>query len=193
MTPPLGVSVPHRGNWLSRAGGRAALALLGWRIEGVVPDVARAVVIVAPHTSNWDFLVGIAAMLALGLDARWIGKDTLFRPPFGALLRALGGTPVDRDSPEGVVDEGVRRLRQPDRLFLGLAPEGTRARVERWKTGFHRMARGAEVPIWPVALDYRRKTVDLLPPFTPTDDVEGDVRALRALFSPEMARHPDQF
>ena len=193
MTPPLGEAVPSRGNRLSRAAGRATLALLGWRFEGHVPNVPRAVVIVAPHTSNWDFVVGIAAMLALGLDARWIGKDTLFRPPFGPLLRWLGGTPVDRDAPEGVVEEVVRRLQRADRLFLALSPEGTRRKVERWKTGFHRIARHAGVPIWPVAFDYRRKAVVLMPPFMPTDDLEADVRSLRASFSGDMARHPDQF
>lgn len=193
MAPPLGEAVPSRSNRLSRAAGRAVLALLGWRFEGAVPDIARCVLIVAPHTSNWDFVIGIAAMLGLGLDARWIGKDTLFRPPFGALLRWLGGTPVDRDAPEGVVEEVIRRLREADRLFVAISPEGTRRKVERWKTGFHRMARGAGVPIWPVALDYRRKAVVLMPPVTPTDDLEGDVRALRSLFSPEMARYPDHF
>ncbi len=173
--------------------GRAALSLLGWRFEGVVPNASRCVLIVAPHTSNWDFVIGIAAMLALGLDARWIGKDSLFRPPLGTLLRWLGGTPVDRDAPEGVVDDAVRQLRQADRLFLTLSPEGTRRKVDRWKTGFHRMARGAGVPIWPVALDHGHKAVVLMPLFPPTDDLEGDVRALRALYSPHMARYPEQF
>ena len=149
--------------------------------------------IVAPHTSNWDFLVGICAMLALGLDARWIAKDSLFRPPLGLLLRWLGGTPVDRGAPEGVVEDAVRKLRQADRLCLTVTPEGTRRKVERWKTGFHRMARGAGVPIWPVALDHGRKVVMLMPAFTPTNDLEGDVHALRGLFTPEMARHPKQF
>jgi 1-acyl-sn-glycerol-3-phosphate acyltransferase len=192
VTPPLGPAVPSRGNRLSRALGRAALALLGWRFEGEVPNVSRVILVVAPHTSNWDFLVGISAMLALGLDARWIGKDTLFRPPLGPLLRWLGGAPVDRDAPEGVVENAVRQLGAADRLCLTLSPEGTRRRVERWKTGFHRMARRADVPVWPVALDYSRKAVVLLPLYTVSHDVEGDVRALRSLFTPAMARYPDQ-
>jgi len=193
VTPPLGPLTPSRGNRLSRAAGRAVLALLGWRLEGEVPNRPRVVLVVAPHTSNWDFLLGISAMLALGLDARWIGKDTLFRPPLGPLLRWLGGTPVDRNAPEGVVPEAVRRLRTEDRLCLTLSPEGTRRKVERWKTGFHRMARQADVPVWPVAFDYSRKVVALLPVFTPTDDLESDLRALRSLFTPAMARHPEQF
>jgi 1-acyl-sn-glycerol-3-phosphate acyltransferase len=193
VTPPLGPAAPSRGSFLSRAAGRAALAVLGWRIEGEVPNVPRVVLVVAPHTSNWDFVVGIATMLALGLDARWIGKDSLFRAPFGPLLRWLGGTPVDRDAPEGVVEGAVRRLETADRLFLTLSPEGTRRKVARWKTGFHRMARRAGVPVWPVALDYSRKAVELLPLFTVSDDLEGDLEALRSLFTPAMARNPDQF
>jgi 1-acyl-sn-glycerol-3-phosphate acyltransferase len=193
VTPPLGAAVPSRGNALSRALGRAVLRLLGWRLEGEVPNLPRVVLIVAPHTSNWDFLVGIAAMLALGLDARWIAKDTLFRPPLGALLRWLGGNPVDRNAAEGVVGDVARRLRTEDRLFVTLAPEGTRRKVERWKTGFHRMARQGGVPVWPVALDYSRRVVALLPLFTPTDDLEADLGALRSLFSPAMARYPAQF
>jgi 1-acyl-sn-glycerol-3-phosphate acyltransferase len=193
VTPPLGPAAPSRGNRLSRAVGRAALALLGWRFEGEVPNVSRVILVVAPHTSNWDFVVGISAMLALGLDARWIAKDTLFRPPLGPLLRWLGGTPVDRGAPEGVVENAVRQLKAADRLFLTLSPEGTRRKVERWKTGFHRMARQAGVPVWPVALDYARKAVVLLPLYSVSDDLEGDVRALRSLFKPAMARHPDQF
>jgi 1-acyl-sn-glycerol-3-phosphate acyltransferase len=185
--------VPSRGNRLSRAVGEAVLSLLGWRFEGSVPDLSRCVAIVAPHTSNWDFVVGLAAMLALGLDARWMGKDTLFRPPFAALMRFLGGTPVDRAAPDGVVEGAVRRLQEADRLFLALSPEGTRRKVERWKTGFHRIARAAGVPIWPVAFDYGRKIVHLLPAYMPTDDLEGDVRRLRSLYSSDMACHPDSF
>jgi 1-acyl-sn-glycerol-3-phosphate acyltransferase len=193
VAPPLGEAVPGRGNRLSRALGEAVLRLLGWRFEGRVPDLSRCVAIVAPHTSNWDFVVGLAAMLALGLDARWMGKDTLFRRPFGGLMRLLGGTPVNRASPEGIVEEAIERLREADRLFLTLSPEGTRRKVQRWKTGFHRIARGARVPIWPVAFDYTRKVVHLLPAYAPTDDLEADVGRLRSLFSPEMARYPDRF
>lgn len=193
LTPPLGEAVPRRGNRLGRAVGRAALALGGWRFEGAVPNVPRAVIIVAPHTSNWDFVVGIAARLAIGFDVRFIGKDSLFRPPFGPLLRWLGGLPVDRAAPEGLAEEVARRMREADGFFLALSPEGTRHKVDRWKTGFHRIARGAGAPIWPVAFDHRRKVVVFMPPFAPTPDVGADVRALRALFSPEMARYPDQF
>ena len=192
-TPRLGESVPRRGNFFSRAIGRAGLFLIGWRFGGAVPDLPRMVLVVAPHTSNWDFLVGILAMLALGLDARWLGKDTLFQTPWGFLLRFMGGIPVDRGAPDGVVPGAVDLIRRSDRLCLALSPEGTRKKVERWKTGFHRIARGARVPVWPVAFDYRRRVVDLQAPVELTDDVEGDLAALRSRYSREMARYPEKF
>lgn len=151
------------------------------------------VLIVAPHTSNWDFALGIAAMLALGLDGRWLGKDTLFKAPWAFLLRWLGGIPVDRNSPDGVVPAVVDLLRRSERLCLAVAPEGTRRKVERWKTGFHRIARGAGVPVWPVAFDHGRRVVQLMDAVELTDDLEGDVRALRSRFSKEMALYPEQF
>jgi 1-acyl-sn-glycerol-3-phosphate acyltransferase len=192
-TPRLGENVPQRGNFLSRALGRAGLALLGWRFAGAAPNLRRMVLVVAPHTSNWDFLVGIFAMLALGLDARWLGKDTLFKTPWGFLLLWLGGIPVDRGAPDGVVPGAVDLIQRSDRLCLALSPEGTRRRVERWKTGFHRIARAARVPVWPVAFDYSRRIVDLMAPVDLTDDVEADVAALRARYSKEMARYPGNF
>lgn len=191
--PAIGPSVPRRGNALSLALGRAALACLRWRVEGEIPDVSKVVAIVAPHTSNWDFVVGLAAMLALGLRVEWLGKGTLFRPPFGALLRWLGGIPVDRSAADGVVDAAVDRFREKPTLFLGLAPEGTRKKVERWKSGFHRIARRAGVPILLVSLDYRLRVLGLGPLFTPTEDFEADLAALRSRFASGMARNPESF
>ncbi len=177
--PPLGEKVPRRGNSASRL--------------GEVPDVPRCVAIVAPHTSNWDFVVGIGALLALGLHGRWLGKHSLFRPPLGRLFHWAGGIPVHRANAEGVVEQAVASLREVTPFFLALAPEGTRRRVERWKTGFYRIACGAGVPIWPVALDYRSRVVRLHPPFAPTGDFEADVGRLRHFFSAAMARHPEGY
>jgi 1-acyl-sn-glycerol-3-phosphate acyltransferase len=168
------------------------LSLLGWRLEGGVPDVPRCVVIVAPHTSNWDFVVAMGALLALGLRGRWLGKNGLFRPPLGALLRWTGGVPVDRSSAVGVAEQAAASLRA-EPFFLGIAPEGTRRRVERWKTGFHRIARGAGTGIWPVVLDYRTRVFRLLPLFEPTDDLDGDMARLRSLYHASMARYPKNY
>jgi 1-acyl-sn-glycerol-3-phosphate acyltransferase len=153
--------------------------MLRWRIEGEIPDLAKMVIIAAPHTTNWDFVVGIAAKLALGLEVLWLGKDTLFRFPLGVLMRRLGGLPVDRTASHGVVDAIVREFETRDPRIIGLAPEGTRKRVTRWRTGFYHIARGAGVPIVTVALNWDARALQLGAPFTTTGDVDADLRELR--------------
>lgn len=149
-----------------------------FRIEGEVPDAPKLVIAVAPHTSNWDFVVGAAAMFALDLRLTFIGKHTLFVGPLGALLRWMGGIPVDRSASHGIVGESVAAFRSRPALVLAIAPEGTRSRVERFKTGFLHIARGAQVPVVLAALDYGARCVRLGPAFLPGDDVEVDrVRA----------------
>jgi 1-acyl-sn-glycerol-3-phosphate acyltransferase len=189
--PHLGPNVPRRGNAFSRGVGRLGLGLLAFRIEGPVPDVARVVLIVAPHTSNWDFVVGLFAKLALGLRARFIAKHTLFRGPFGSFLRWLGGMPVDRKMPGGIVESAIETMRAADRLFLVLTPEGTRSKVPAWRSGFYRIAHGAGVPILPVAFDYRKRRVAFQPLFTPSGDYEADLPALRSGFEAAMAYRPE--
>jgi len=190
--PVVGPSVPRRGNALSRGLGRLVLRGLGWRIEGEMPDLPRCVAIVAPHTSNWDFLVAFGALLALGLRGRFLGKDTLFRPPLGFLLGWAGGLPVDRARPEGVVEQAVAALRG-EAFFLGLAPEGTRRRVDRFKTGFHRIAAGAGVPVWPVSIDHRARVLGFHAPLWPTADLEADLARLQSHFDAAMARYPAEY
>jgi len=191
--PELGAEVPQRRSRLLRGLGRAVLAILGWRVLGQFPNVPKCVIIVAPHTSNWDFVVGIATLFALSLRASYLGKHSLFRGPFGALVRATGGIPVDRESPLGIVERAIELVRGSDRIFLALSPEGTRQRVESWKSGYYRIAVGAGVPILPVAFDYPRKAVVLLPLFVPSGDYARDEAALRALFSARMARRPEGY
>ena len=191
--PALGDNVPRRGNGASRLLGRLILRWRGFRVEGEVPNVPRCVAIVAPHTSNWDFVVGIGALLALGLRGRWLGKHSLFRPPLGGLFFWAGGIPVYRANAEGVVEEAVASLREAEPFIPALAPEGTRTRVPRWKTGYHRIAHGAGVPIWPVALDYRSRVVRLHPPLAPTGDLEADEARLQLLFTAAMASHPEGY
>lgn len=184
---------PHRG---SRCGPRIARGLLslgGWRVSGVLPPCPRFVVIVAPHTSNWDFLVAVLAMFAVDLRVSWLGKHTIFRFPCGTVLRWLGGEPVDRSAPERAVAAAIERLREGQPWVLGLAPEGTRRRADHWKSGFHRIAVGALVPIVPVWIDYQAREVGIGAPFNPSLDEAADVAELRALFRKEMARHPAHF
>jgi 1-acyl-sn-glycerol-3-phosphate acyltransferase len=185
--------VPRTGNRLTRALGRAALRVLGWRIDGTFPDVSRCLVIAAPHTSNWDFVVALATLLALGLRLHWLGKHTIFRGPLRQLWGALGGIPVDRSAAGGVVEGAVARFRGSGAMLVAIAPEGTRKRVERWKSGYYRIAHAAGVPILPVALDWPARTLRLLPLFEPTGDLARDEPLLRAHFHAGMARVPARY
>jgi 1-acyl-sn-glycerol-3-phosphate acyltransferase len=184
---------PQRGWSRLQAIARMMLRLTGWRIVGAVPHEAKFVAIVAPHSSNWDFPVGVMAMFALDLDVHWFGKDTLFRWPFGAILRRLGGRPVRREMPEGVVAEIASAVRASDQFILALAPEGTRKRVTAWRTGFYRIAEQAQVPIVPVWLDWRRREVGIGAPIRTSGYLASEIGALQAFYSPEMALRPASF
>jgi len=181
--PEVPPQLPRRGNALTTAFGRALFALTGWRIEGAIPDAPKLVAIVAPHTSNWDFIVGIAAVFALDLRVRFLGKHTLFNPWLGGLMRWLGGTPVVRDAPQGAVPEAVAMMEREPRVLLGLAPTGTRALGAPWRSGFYHIAVAAGVPILPVAFDFPAKTIRLFPLFAPAGDYDADLPRLQALYA----------
>jgi len=160
-----------------------------WSFAGTVPNVSKAVIIVAPHTSNWDFVIGAAGMLAIDLELRFLGKHSLFNGPLAPLMRGLGGIPVDRGRPgSGVAEEMADRMRSADRLLLALAPEGTRSSVDRWKTGFHRIALAGGVPIAPVALDFGRREIRFGPTLMPTEDLQADIAVLGAFFGGARGR-----
>lgn len=188
--PALGPQIPRTGSPVSRAIGRWILDALGWNVEGDVPNRPKLVIIAAPHTSNWDFVVGVAAKLALGLDVMWLGKDTLFRGPLGMMMRRLGGRPVNRAASHDVVKDVVEEFHRRDRLVLALAPEGTRKRVERWRTGFYHIAHAAGVPIVPVALNFGERAIQIGAPFTTTGDADADIRELQRRFAGVRGRHP---
>jgi 1-acyl-sn-glycerol-3-phosphate acyltransferase len=179
----VGQNVPRRGGALAEAFGRSGLRLMGWRIEGDIPDHPRMVAIVAPHTSNWDFPVGLFARYALRLDASWLGKHTLFRPPFGWIMRRWGGIPVDRSAAHDVVAQTIESISSRPRVFLVITPEGTRKQVSRWRTGFWHIARGAGVPILPIAFDWGSRVVRIFPAFTPRENVDDDVAELQSKYA----------
>ena len=180
--PALPPSLPRRGNGFSRWLGRTALAAAGWRIEGEFPDRPKLVAIVAPHTSNWDFVLGISAVFALGLSVRFLGKDTLFYPPLGWLMRWFGGTPVVRETPQGAVAQAVAMIEAEPAVFLGIAPAGTRTRDRPWRSGFYHIAHAARVPILPAAFDGAARAIRLLPMFETSGDYEADLPRLMALY-----------
>jgi 1-acyl-sn-glycerol-3-phosphate acyltransferase len=180
--PHVPPALPRSGGPFTRWIGRAALTALRWRIEGDLPNRSKFVVIAAPHTSNWDFVVGIAARFALGIDVSWLGKHTLFRGPWSVILRRWGGIPIDRSASNDTVSRIVGEFRERQTFILALAPEGTRRKVSEWRTGFWYIAHGAGVPIVPVAFDWARRRIVIRPPFETTGDASADVGALRGSY-----------
>ena len=170
--------------------GRSWLRLFGWSVEGELPNVPRFVIIGAPHTSYWDGPNTFAVAWSYGIDFAWLGKHSLFRWPFGPVLRHLGGIEVDRAAPGGLIEAVVSRFEASEALFLAVAPSGTRSRRDRWKSGFYRIAVAAGVPIVPAYMDYERKVAGVGEAVWPTGDVKADMDRLRAVYEGVRARHP---
>ncbi|MGQ0649782.1 MAG: lysophospholipid acyltransferase family protein [Gemmatimonadaceae bacterium] len=193
IAPVLPPTVPRRPSALRRSIGIQGLRLIQWRVEGNLPDVPKLVIIVAPHTSNWDFVVAFLAYLALQLDATWFGKHTLFRWPMGVLFRYFGGIPIERSRSANVVDVYIEEFARRNRMVLAIAPEGTRKRTTEWKTGFYHIALGARTDIVPVALDYPSRRIRIFDAVKPTGDLEPDLEVLRSWYRPVMARYPEKY
>ena len=156
----------------------------GWRVRGEFPDVPKLVLIAAPHSSWWDGVWGLLVKVAVGVDIAFMGKRELFRGPLGWLLRNLGGIPIERSAAHGVVEQMLAKFAASPKLWLGIAPEGTRKRVAKWKSGFWHIARDAAVPIFPIAFDYATRSIVLGPLLEPSDDLDGDLARLRAWYAP---------
>jgi 1-acyl-sn-glycerol-3-phosphate acyltransferase len=180
---------PRAGGAFARWLGRTVLRLGGWRVTGAFPDVPRAMIIAAPHSSMWDAVWGLAAKLAMGLHVEFMAKQEAFFWPLGAILRALGGFPVDRRAATGVVDQLIERVHSRDRLWMVIAPEGTRRRVERWKTGFWKIAMAANLPVVCVTFHYPDKTIGIGPTVTMSGDLERDMATLREFYRPFQGKH----
>ena len=191
--PPLGPRIPSRGNALTRFIGRAMMTLTGWKFEGTLPDVPKFVMIIAPHTSNWDFIVGLWAYFALSFRASWLGKHTIFKWPLGPFMRWLGGIPVERSVSRDRVSETVHAFESSEQLLLILAPEGTRKYVAEWKTGFYHVANNAHVPIVPVAFDFRNHVIKIFEAFYTTGDAESDIDRLQDHYRGIVGKHPENF
>ena len=161
---------------------RAGLHLAGWRTNLSEAPPPPCVFIGAPHTSNWDFPLMLAAVLALEHDARWLGKDSLFRPPFGGLMRWLGGIPVDRSSPHNLVGSMATFFKQNPGLILCVPPEGTRKKVGRWRTGFYYIALEAGIPIVMTVLDAEERQIRILGHHTPAGDAEREIREIQGRY-----------
>jgi len=170
---------------------RGVLRLCGWNLTGEFPDVPKLVLIAAPHSSWWDGVWGLLIKVAIGADVHFMGKQELFRGPLGGLLRRLGGVPIDRSAAKGVVEQMIDQFRQREKLWLGIAPEGTRKPVTRWKSGFWHIAHDAGVPIFPVAFHYPDRTIRLGPLFDAGTDMGATMQRLREWYAPFKGKHRD--
>jgi 1-acyl-sn-glycerol-3-phosphate acyltransferase len=167
--------------------------ILGWKIEGDFPeDLKKYIVAVAPHTSNWDFPLGVMARSILRMrNTYFLGKHTLFKPPFGWFFRWLGGYPVDRSTSHDVVQQVVDVFNQHENFIIALAPEGTRKKVEKLRSGFYHIAKTAHIPIVPVGFDFSKKRVVISKPFYPTDNQEADFDTLLAFYRTMRGKNPE--
>ncbi len=171
--------------------GCIGLRLAGWDVEGTIPPYRKFVIIGAPHTSNWDFFLGLAVAYVYRMKISWMGKHTLFRWPLGGIMKRLGGIPVDRENPEGVVDQIAGQFRQSQKLIILLAPSGTRKKRDHWRSGFYRIALAAQVPIVCGYLDYGNKKACIGLSFTPTGNIKKDMDRVRAFYKGTQGRHPE--
>jgi 1-acyl-sn-glycerol-3-phosphate acyltransferase len=172
-----------------RALGLAAYRAAGWRVEGAAPPDKKFVVIAAPHTSNWDlpFMLGVALKFRIRLH--WMGKDNLFKPPFGWFMRALGGIPVDRSKSNNAVAQMIRIFDDADQLAVAIPPEGTRSKVRYWKTGFYHIAHGAGVPIAMGFLDYKRKVGGIGMTMKTSGDYDADLEIIKRFYADVTPKH----
>ena len=174
---------------------RLFLRATGWRVQGALPpEAARSVIIAAPHTSNWDLPYTLMMAFALGLHIRWLGKRSIFRAPFGGVMRWLGGIEVNRETSSNLVAASAQALTAaPGALQLVVAPEGTRGRTRHWKTGFYFIAVQAQVPVVLAYLDYEKKVGGIGPLFRPTGDVDADMAQIRRFYAPIKGKRPEAF
>jgi 1-acyl-sn-glycerol-3-phosphate acyltransferase len=170
-------------NWL--------LGLFGWRVVSVPPPMQKGVVIIYPHTSNWDFVIGVAARAVLQLRMHWVGKHTLFRWPFETVMRFLGGVPVDRKNTHGFVAQLQKEFDRYAQFFIVITPEGTRSKTEYWKSGFYHIADGLKLPIGLACIDYVRREVGIMVWITPTGNRENDLARMREAYRGRRGKNPE--
>ena len=176
-------------HWFSRM----ALRLTGWRVVGGAPTVPKYVLIAAPHTSNWDFPVALMVCFALRLRVYWMGKDSLFPPLVGGVMRWLGGIPVNRARSGNLVQATVDAYNSNARLIVIVPPEGTRSKVAQWKTGFYYIAQGAGVAVALGYLDFRKKEAGLSRMFQPSGDIAADMVEIQAFYAGITGKNPGKF
>jgi len=193
IMPELPPALPRHHSARAQRLGCWVLQRLGWQVRGALPDVPKLVAAVAPHTSNWDFIVAFAASLALGLKISFLGKHSIFVWPIRNFLLRFGGIPVERSQRHGIVPQLVATFAREPKLLLGIAPEGTRKKVTQWKSGFWQIAKQSGVPIQLIGLDFASKSIVFGPLLQPGDSFDEDYPLMRAFFEQMQPRIPENF
>ncbi|GAA4355390.1 lysophospholipid acyltransferase family protein [Kangiella marina] len=170
---------------------RALLRLFGWKVVGKLPKVDKCVLIFAPHTSNWDFVLMLMTRFCFKMDVAYLGKHTLFKPPLGWFFRWVGGIPVERSTKSNVVKQVVSQISERDKVQLALAPEGTRSKKPYWKSGFYHIAVQAGVPIVFTYLDTSTKTLGIGDFIQPTGDIQSDMDKIRDFYKDKSGIRPE--
>lgn len=187
--PTLPKDLPSRGSKLTRQFFKRLYLVQGWKFEGDFPNLPKAVAIISPHTSNYDGWYAFIAMLGIGIQVTIFGKDTLFKPPFDQFLSWCGVIPVKRDTPHGLTQQIVDVINSKDKIWIAMAPEGTRKSAENIRSGFYHIAKGANIPIVIFAFDYNHKIIRCLGMIYPTKNYEKDLNEIleryRGQFSPK--------
>ena len=162
---------------------RFGINISGWTIKGMVPDEERIVIIAAPHTSNWDFVLAMLAIFGLNIKLRWLGKHSIFKPGFKIFFKWLGGIPVYRDNPSNLIDNVVKIVKKEKSIVIAMTPEGTRKKVKRWKTGFLRIAKQTHSKILLISIDAPTKSIGIGKIFNPTGNSEDDLAFIQKYYS----------
>ena len=167
---------------------------MGWKIVGSYPkELKKFIIVGAPHTSNTDFVLGVLMKYITGLPINFIGKQSLFKPPYGFIFKALGGTPVDRTKSANMVEAIIDVFNSNEEFILAISPEGTRKKVDKWKTGFYHIAKGANVPIIFNTFDFGKKEYLISDPYYLTDNMEKDFLFFHNFYKDVKGKHPDQY
>lgn len=173
---------------------RLILRAFGWKVEVTAPDFDKCIICVAPHTSNWDFILGKLAYASVGRSAGFLMKDTWFFFPLGTIFKAMGGIPVARKKKGGgLVDTLIQKFHDAKTLHIAITPEGTRSRTARWHTGFLQVAIGANIPCLLGAIDYPTKTIKVNDIFIPSGNIDADMRIIKDFYRPYTGKYPDKF
>lgn len=172
---------------------RFILKIAGWKVNITVPDYPKCIICVAPHTSNWDFVLGKLAYASIGRKAGFLMKESWFFFPLGFIFKAIGGIPVPKKRGGSLVDTLIEKYNDSEKLTLAITPEGTRSKTDKWRYGFLHIAYGAHIPIALGAIDYSTKDIIIEKTFNPTGDTEKDMRAIKDYYRPFVGRYPEKF